>query len=204
MTHELWWYTARASGLVSWALLSASMLWGLVLSTKLRPPRLRPNWTLDLHRYLGGLAVIFVGVHLAALVFDSYVGFGLAELLVPFASHWKPVAVAWGVTGLYLLLAVELSSLARKRLPNRLWRRLHFLAFPLYVVATLHMLTAGTDARTALALLAVAAAGVTIGALTAIRSQALRSGIMAPAAPRPPAPRPVSPRARLPKEGALR
>jgi len=76
MTHELWWYTARASGLVSWALLSASMLWGLVLSTKLRPPRIRPNWTLDLHRYLGGLAVIFVGVHLAALVFDSYVGFG--------------------------------------------------------------------------------------------------------------------------------
>ena len=194
MTHQLWWYTARASGLVSWALLSASMLWGLVLSTKLRPPRIRPNWTLDLHRYLGGLAVIFVGVHLAALVFDSYVGFGLADLLVPFASHWKPMAVAWGVTGLYLLLAVEVSSLARKRLPNRIWRRLHFLAFPLYVVATLHMLTAGTDARTALALFAVAGAGVTIGALTAVRS-----GIMAPAAPPPPRPRPG-----LPKEGALR
>jgi DMSO/TMAO reductase YedYZ heme-binding membrane subunit len=179
---------------MSWALLSASMLWGLVLSTKLRPPRLRPNWTLDLHRYLGGLAVIFVGVHLAALVFDSYVGFGLADLLVPFASHWKPTAVAWGVTGLYLLLAVEVSSLARKRLPNRIWRRLHYLAFPLYAVATLHMVTAGTDARTAVALLAVAGAAVTIGALTAVRS-----GIMAPAAASPPRPRPG-----LPKEGALR
>ena len=41
------------------------------------------------------------------------------------------------------------------------------------------MLTAGTDARTALGLLAVAAAGVTIGALTAMRSETLRSGIMA-------------------------
>jgi predicted ferric reductase len=179
VTNQLFWYTARASGLVSWALLSASMLWGLVLSTKLRPPRIRPNWTLDLHRYLGGLAVIFVGVHVVALMFDSYVGFGLAQVLVPFASHWKPVAVAWGVTALYLLLAVELSSLARKRLPNRVWRRLHFLAFPLYVVATLHMVTAGTDARTALALLAVTAAAVTIGALTAMRSETLRSGIMA-------------------------
>jgi predicted ferric reductase len=197
VTNELWWYTARASGLVSWALLSASMLWGLVLSTKLRPPRIRPNWTLDLHRYLGGLAVIFVGVHLAALVFDAYVGFGLADLLVPFASHWKPTAVAWGVTALYLLLAVELSSLARRRLPNRLWRRLHVLAFPLYVMATLHMVSAGTDARTALAVLAVAAAAVSIGALTAIRSPALRSGIMAPAAPRAPRPQPE-----LPREGA--
>ena len=194
MTKELWWYTARASGLVSWALLSASMLWGLVLSTKLRPPRVRPNWALDLHRYLGGLAVIFVGVHLAALVFDSYVGFGVADLLVPFASHWKPVAVAWGVTAFYLLLAVEVSSLARKHLPNRIWRRLHFLAFPLYVVATLHMVTAGTDGRTALALLAVAIAGVAIGALTAVRS-----GIMTPAAPPSQRPRPG-----LPREGALR
>jgi predicted ferric reductase len=169
VTNQVFWYTARASGLVSWALLSASMLWGLVLSTKLRPPRIRPNWTLDLHRYLGGLAVIFVGVHVAALMFDTYVGFGLTQVLVPLASHWKPAAVAWGVTGLYLLLAVELSSLVRTRLPNRLWRRLHFLAFPLYVVATLHMLTAGSDARTALALVAVAAVGVTIGALTAVR-----------------------------------
>jgi len=199
MTNQLWWYTARASGLVSWVLLSASMLWGLVLSTKLRPPRVRPNWTLDLHRYLGGLAVIFVGVHLAGLVLDSYIGFGLADILVPFASHWRPVAVAWGVTGFYLLLAVELSSLARKRLPNRVWRRLHFLAFPLYVVATLHMLTAGTDARTALALFAVAVAGVTIGALTALRSRAFRSGIMAPAGPLPGMPQP-----RVPREGALR
>jgi len=199
MTNQLWWYTARASGLVSWALLSASMLWGLVLSTKLRPPRIRPNWTLDLHRYLGGLAVIFVGVHLAALMLDSYVGFGLTQILVPFASHWKPVAVAWGVTGLYLLLAVELSSLARKRLPNRIWRRLHFLAFPLYAVATLHMVTAGTDARSALALLAVAAFGVTIVALSAVRS-----GIMAPAASRPEPSRPRIPRAPSPREGALR
>jgi predicted ferric reductase len=175
MTNELWWYTARASGLVSWALLSASMLWGLVLSTKLRPPRIRPNWTLDLHRYLGGLAVIFVGVHLAALVFDSYVGFGLADLLVPFASQWKPTALAWGVVGFYLLVAVEVSSLARKHLPNRIWRRLHFLAFPLSFMATLHMLTAGTDARSALALLAVAGFGVAIGALVAVRS-----GKMAP------------------------
>jgi predicted ferric reductase len=148
-----------------------------------RPPRVRPSWTLDLHRYLGGLAVVFVGVHLAALVFDSYVGFGLAELLVPFASRWKPTAVAWGVTAFYLLLAVEVSSLTRRRLPNRIWRRLHFLAFPLYVVGTLHLVTAGTDARTVAALCAVAVAGVAVGALAAIRWKGVRSGIMAPAVP---------------------
>ena len=56
MTSQLWWYVARAGGIVAWALLTASVLWGLILSTKLRPPRVRPAWTLDLHRFLGGLA----------------------------------------------------------------------------------------------------------------------------------------------------
>ena len=56
MTSQLWWYVARAGGIVAWALLTASVLWGLILSTKLRPPRVRPAWTLDLHRFLGGRA----------------------------------------------------------------------------------------------------------------------------------------------------
>ena len=37
-TDELLWYTARASGLVAWALLSAGVLWGLALSTKVLGP----------------------------------------------------------------------------------------------------------------------------------------------------------------------
>ena len=66
MTTQLWWYVARAGGLVSWALLAATVLWGLSLSSKVFGRRPRPAWLLDLHRYLGGLAVVFVGVHVAA------------------------------------------------------------------------------------------------------------------------------------------
>ena len=51
-------------------------------------------WLLDLHRHLGGLTVLFTGLHMAALVADSYAQFGLADLLVPFASEWRPGAVA--------------------------------------------------------------------------------------------------------------
>ena len=31
---QLWWYTARSAGIVAWALLTASVLLGLALSTK--------------------------------------------------------------------------------------------------------------------------------------------------------------------------
>ena len=169
MASQLWWYSARAGGLVAWALLTASVLWGLVLSAKLRPPRVRPAWTLDLHRYLGGLATIFVAVHVSSIILDSYTHFGLADVLVPFASQWHPVAVAWGIVGLYLLLAVELTSLARRSLPNRLWRRAHFLAFPLWAMSTIHFATAGSDATTALARVAMIGATAGVCALTAVR-----------------------------------
>ena len=69
---------------------SASVMSGLLLSTRLTKGRPTPAWILDLHRFLGGSAVIFTALHIAGLVADSYVHFGLADLLVPFASSWHP------------------------------------------------------------------------------------------------------------------
>jgi hypothetical protein len=147
MNAQLPWYVARAAGIVSWGLLTLSVVWGLALSTKVLGRRPRPAWLLDLHRYLGGLATIFVGIHIAAIVADSYVHFGLASVLVPFAATWHPAAVAGGVVALYLLAAVELTSLARSHLPRPLWRAVHVASFPLFALATLHGFTAGTDMR---------------------------------------------------------
>jgi DMSO/TMAO reductase YedYZ heme-binding membrane subunit len=177
---QLWWYVARASGIVAWAMLTASVLWGLMLSTKVRPPRVRPAWTLDLHRFLGGVATIFTGLHLASIFLDSYVHFGPADFLVPFASPWKPVAVALGVLALYLLIAVEATSLAKRRLPHRVWRRVHLLSMPLFALATLHFVTAGTDAHDMLVLSAVLGVTLLVVAMIAVR---VRQAVAATAAP---------------------
>ena len=146
MHGQLWWYVARSGGIVAWALLSASMAWGLALSTRAFGKRPRPSWLLDLHRYLGGLAAIFTAVHVMAILADSFVHFSLVDVLVPLSSGWHPVAVAWGITAMYLLVAVELTSLARRYMTKRVWRGFHMLSFPLFVLATVHGLSAGTDA----------------------------------------------------------
>jgi predicted ferric reductase len=163
MNPQLWWHLARAGGLVAYGLLAASTIWGLAVSTRLLGRWPAPGWTLDLHRYLGGLALTFTAIHAAALLLDTYIHFDLLDLLVPFAAGWRPGAVAWGVVALYLLAAVEVTSLARRRLPHRLWRRIHLAAFPLLVAATMHLLTAGSD-RANPAVLAILAA--TAGATT--------------------------------------
>lgn len=169
---QLPWYIARASGLVSWTVLALATLWGLALSTKVFGTRPRPNWILDIHRMLGALALIFTGVHVTALLVDRYVGFGVQDILVPFAAKWHPVAVAWGVVGLYLLLAVELTSLARAHLPKKLWRNTHYASFPLFVTATIHGLAAGTDSTVLIAEIVVGVFAAAFMALAAMRVMA--------------------------------
>jgi predicted ferric reductase len=146
MNSKLWWYAARANGLVAWALLAASVLWGLALSTKVGAgKRPRPAWMLDLHRFLGAAGLVFTGIHVISILLDSYVHFGLVEVLVPLTGNWHPVAVAWGIAALYLFVAVEITSLLRGRISKRAWRLTHFLSFPLFALATTHALSAGTD-----------------------------------------------------------
>lgn len=144
----LWWYLARSSGLVAAGLLVMSFLWGILLSTQLVKPVKRPAWLLDLHRWLAGLTVGFVALHLVALVADSYLQFDLRSLFVPFASEWKPGPVTWGIAGIYLLAAVQLTSwsAARSKLSRRAWHGIHLLSFPLVWVVAMHSGSAGTDA----------------------------------------------------------
>ncbi len=142
---RLTWYAARASGMVTWSLVTASVLWGLALSTRLIRRRGAPAWTLDLHRFLGTLSFAFLGVHLVAIWADSYVHFGPRALFVPMGSQWRPGAVAWGVVAMYLLVAIQLTSWSLHLLPRRLWRAVHFTSFPLFAIATLHGFTAGAD-----------------------------------------------------------
>jgi methionine sulfoxide reductase heme-binding subunit len=146
MNEQLMWYVTRSSGLVSWGLVSAAVIWGLALSTRALGKKPPAPWLLDLHRFLGGLSIVFVAVHVAGVVADNYVHFGRADILVPLASEWRPGPIAWGVVGLYLMVAIELTSLLMKRLPKRLWHAVHLTSFLLFVSATVHGLSSGADA----------------------------------------------------------
>jgi predicted ferric reductase len=147
-TEKLNWYLARSTGIVTWALVAGSVIWGLVLSARVLNKATAPGWLLDLHRYLGAASIVFTALHMAALFFHKYIHFGFKELLVPFASTWEPGAVAWGIVSLYLMLAIEITSLVRGRISRKLWRMTHYLSFPLFVMCTIHGLQAGTDSGT--------------------------------------------------------
>ena len=186
MSSQLWWYTARSAGIVAWALLTGSVLWGLFLSTRILGRRPRKAWLLDLHRFLGAAALVFIAIHLASLLLDSYVSFAVADLFVPLRTSWHPVAVAWGIVALYLLVTVELTSRVRDHLPRKVWKRIHYAAFPVWILTSVHALTAGSDATTRALRGAVILSSAAIAGLAAMRIDAAnRRPAPAAAAARP-------------------
>jgi sulfoxide reductase heme-binding subunit YedZ len=163
------WYVTRASGIVAYGLLAASVVFGLTLSSRLHGSRPSRPWVLDVHRMLGGLAVLLTLTHVAAILLDSFTSFDVVDVLVPFASGWDPAAVAVGVVALWLLAAVEITSLARTRLSKRTWHRVHVLSFAVFVLASAHFVAAGSDAGSPIVALALLTVISTVVTLTLLR-----------------------------------
>ena len=176
MGGQTWWYVARASGIVAWLLLLASTACGLLLATR-RIGALSAGWVLGLHRYLGALAIAFTGVHVLAILSDDFVSFGWTDVLLPMTANWHPLAVALGVIAMYLLVAVEVSSIFRPHLSPRTWRGIHLLSYALFGLASIHALTAGTEARDLLsdsAVVVIGACAVFVAALLLVWRSAPR------------------------------
>lgn len=163
------WYLARSGGLVAWALLVVATAWGLLLTTRVLGRRPGPAWLLDVHRHLGDLALLLTALHVGAIVLDDHVDYSPGEVLVPFADDRDRLAVAAGVTAMWLLVAVQVSSWGRGRLGDRLWRRLHLGTVPLVVLASLHGALAGTDATHPLVLVLGAVLAAELLLLAGIR-----------------------------------
>ena len=161
---QVWWFLSRGSGIVAWLMLAITNLWGLMMVTRLFRSQ-RPAWMLDLHRWLGALAIIATAIHLTGLVADSYVHFGWTEILVPNGSHWRTNAVTWGVVAMYIMVVIQLTSLAMNHLPRRLWHTIHLLSYVLFAFATVHGALAGTDSgnRVYVATVAVAVTALVLG-----------------------------------------
>lgn len=131
--------------MVAAALLLGSLVLGMLMATRMLRSVDRPAWLLAMHRWTSGLAVLATGGHVAALVADSYVEFGPSEIFVPFASEWKPTAVALGVVSMYLLVIVQVTSVMMKKLSRHIWRAVHMASYASAWLAVIHAGMAGTD-----------------------------------------------------------
>ncbi|MFN8519893.1 MAG: hypothetical protein U0667_11010 [Chloroflexota bacterium] len=188
---RLAWYGIRLLGILSWAALMGSVIYGLLLSTGILDAIAQRTVSFALHQELSAVGLGLALVHAALLSLDSSVPFDMTELVVPFAAPYRPVWVGLGQVGLYLTLVIVASFSVRKRIGQRTWRRLHYLTFLIALGTTLHGLMAGTDTGAPFALPMYAAATIAMVSLVAYRvaragtARRGSSGTAAPTAGRP-------------------
>jgi methionine sulfoxide reductase heme-binding subunit len=145
---KLAWYFSRAAGIVSYLMLTISVIWGLVLSTKISKEYTPAPAVLALHNAVSWTAVGIGAMHGFSLMFDTYFTYDLFDILIPFNGPYKPVWVGLGTLSLYIMLVTSASFAWKEWLGQRGWRIIHYSTFAMYGLVTLHGLMAGTDSWT--------------------------------------------------------
>lgn len=160
------WYLGRGSGVAALGMLTVAVLLGVAARSG-RPVAGLPRFAVGrLHRSSTLLAVIFLGVHIAALTLDPDAQLRLVDWVLPFAGAQRPAWLGLGTLAVDLLAAVLATSALRHRLGPRTWRTIHWLAYAAWPLALLHTLGDGSDTGSGwLRILAASCAALVAAAL---------------------------------------
>jgi len=163
------WLLIRGSGIAAFALLSAAVIWGLLVSSKLVARLVKAKPLTWFHESLGIGALLATIVHVGVLSVHDFLDFTWAEILIPGRSDWRQLPIAFGTLALYGLTVVALSFYVRKWIGQHVWRKIHFASLGVFVAALLHGIQSGTDSSSPIVLGMYAGAAIVVFALVAHR-----------------------------------
>ena len=118
---------------------------GLAVPSKILDRLLHRSVTYDFHQFISLLSLGFIALHIGALLFDRYLPYSLAEVLIPFLSTYRPLWVTLGIIGMYLCVLVTVTYYIRSKIGMKAFRAIHGFSLVAYLGITLHGLFAGTD-----------------------------------------------------------
>jgi len=163
MHHDpTFWLLARAAGLSAYILLTASMVAGLTLKSRILGRAVRPAAITDVHRTLAIAGLGALALHGIALVLDSTVTITPLALLIPGLSPYRPVLTGVGVVAGEFMALITASFWVRKRIGTKVWRKLHWFSYAAFVAASVHGIGSGSDSGRP------AVMGIYAGALAAV------------------------------------
>lgn len=148
---HIWWYVSRVSALTAWGLMSFSVVWGVLLASRVFQGLDNPAWLKDLHKYLSTLTVLLASVHTLALTLDPYVKFDAADLFIPGVATYEGatdlinIALAIGVVAMWVMSVVYLTSLVMEKIPRAVWKAIHYSSYAVFFAIGIHAAFAGSD-----------------------------------------------------------
>ncbi len=170
---KAYWDLARTAGLVAYLLIWLSVAFGLVITNRFA--RVWPGGPVafDLHQFTSLLGLAFAVFHGFILLGDQYVGYTLAQILIPFTTKTEAFWVGLGQLAFYAMIPITFSFYFRKHIGTGTWRAIHYGSFITFALITVHGLLAGSDAMNPVVLSMYALTGASVLFLTLYRINAL-------------------------------
>ncbi len=160
--NEALWALGRGTGVVALALMTVSVVLG-ILTRSGRPAFGLPRFAVTLvHRNSALIGTVFVLIHVVSLLFDPYAQLKVVDFVVPFVGSYHPFWLGLGTVGADLLIAILVTALLRRWIGQRVFRVVHWATYVLWPIALLHSFGTGTDAGTGLFILFAAACTLTV------------------------------------------
>lgn len=138
------WEWIRLLGFLAYFYFTVSIVFGLLRKSTF--VKSHKNLIYQVHQNAGWLGLITVVAHMFVLIIDNYEPYALVEVLLPFSSHYQPIASGLGIIAFYLFLLVLLTSdLWLKTMNRSIWKSIHFLVLPAWLLSLLHGILIGSD-----------------------------------------------------------
>ncbi len=130
-------------GLGAAGMATLTLLLGLLIALRYSPVKRWPHKHVNvfaLHQWSAYAAVVLTLAHPVVLLFLKSPKFRVVDLVWPVNSPLQPLINLTGAVAVYLLLVILVTSLLRNQIGRGLWRKLHYLAFPVVVLVFVHSL----------------------------------------------------------------
>lgn len=136
----------RASGFLAYFLLTLSIMAGFM--QRLSVFQNRQQLLMELHKTSGWTGVLTTVFHAVLPLVNHYVPYEIEDILIPFEADNDPIFSGLGTISLYMfLLVMATSDFLMKRLGQKLWKNIHWLVIPAWILMILHSIFMGTDSN---------------------------------------------------------
>jgi sulfoxide reductase heme-binding subunit YedZ len=140
-----WWLASRSAAIVAFLLITAAVVLGLLMASKLaRRPGLNRK-LMKVHEQIALAALVAIGLHGVLLLGDAWLKPGITGITIPFTLGYRPLWTGMGIVAGYLALLLGPTYYWRRKIGTKRWRQIHRATVVVFVLAVAHSLGSGTD-----------------------------------------------------------
>lgn len=143
------WEWIRILGLLAYFYFTVAVIFGLLRKSAF--VQSQKNLIYHTHTIASWMGFATLIAHMLLLLIDKYEPYTVKELLIPFSSEYEPLFSTFGILGFYTFFIVMFTSdLLIKVLNRKLWKGIHFLVLPAWLLSLFHGMLIGTDTTNSL------------------------------------------------------